>query len=84
MPDVEVAVTLGTTLVASLSKGEDLFKSEFDDLWNYAVEETGDRAYADTLLAAALAVASERLYCPRRDFSLEPLPSYAPRVLTGV
>jgi len=60
VPDPEVAVTLGPSLVAHLSQGDDLFQSEFDVLWSWVARNTGDQADADEARDACFAICAER------------------------
>lgn len=76
VPDAEVAITLGPTLVEKINKGDDLFHGEFDTLWNLAARWTADQNFADRLREACNEVANERLYQPRRPFPFRQFPAW--------
>lgn len=81
VPDPEVAITLGPSLVNRLSANDDLFLGEFDTLWQIVARKTGDQNYADRLREACKTVSLERMYQPRRPFPFELLPKYEDRAV---
>lgn len=83
VPDVEVAITLGPTLVDKIMKGDDPFAGEFDVLWNLAVRWTQDQNFADRLRTACEEVARERMAQPRKPFPWRSIPAWgAPMIPT--
>lgn len=74
VPDSEIMITLGPTLLDKLSGHDELFKGQFEMLRSMAMGRTGSRVYADALVDVCEDIAREQMLAPRQPFPLDRLP----------
>lgn len=77
VPDAEVAVTLGPSLVEKLSARDNgLFGKEFETLAALATRWTGDQAFAGRLRDSCEVVGAKRMFDPCSSFPFSEFPAW--------